>query len=157
MFADGKSNSDGNVVLKGASSEANSLWMSMENLRIRDDTEGHNRVCQLGNSNGYVQTPDPRANNADVLLDGQLRISENVEAIQDEVYNMGAVPLIEEKTKRQVRLTEKGKEHKMALLEKRRSKLVSRVIRKSSEIDDLMYSCQNGIAVKEKLQQLNDV
>ena len=40
MSADGKSNSDGNIVLKGASSEANSLRMSMENLRIWDDTEG---------------------------------------------------------------------------------------------------------------------
>ena len=70
---------------------------------------------------------------------------------------MRAVSLIEEKTKRQVKLTEKGKEYKMALLEKRRSKLVSRVIRKSSEIDDLMYSFQNGIAVKEVLQQLNDM
>ena len=150
MSADGKSNSDGNVVLKGASSEGNSL-------RIRDDTEGHNRGYQLGNCNGHIQTPDPRVNNADVLLDGQLRISENVEAIQDEVYNMGAVPLIEEKTKRQVKLTEKGKEYKMVLLENRRSQLVSRVIRKSSEVDDLMYSFQNGIAVKEELQQLNDV
>ena len=109
MSADGKSNSDEIVVLKGASSEANSLRTSMENLSIRDDTEGHNRGYQLGNSNEHVQTPDPRANNAHGLLDGQLRISENVEAIQDEVYNMGAVPLIEEKTERQVKLTEKGK------------------------------------------------
>ena len=31
------------------------------------------------------------------------------------------------------------------------------MIRKSSEIDDLMYSFQNGIAVKEELQQLNDM
>ena len=38
MSADGKSNSDGNIVLKGASSETHSLQMSMENLRIRDDT-----------------------------------------------------------------------------------------------------------------------
>ena len=45
----------------------------------------------------------------------------------------------------------------MALPEKRRSKLVSRVTRKSTEIDDLMYSFQNGIAVKEELQQLNDM
>ena len=43
----------------------------------------------------------------------------------------------------------------MALLEKKRSKLVSRVIRKSREIEDLMYSFQNGIAVKEESQQLN--
>ena len=59
--------------------------------------------------------------------------------------------MTEGKTKRQVKLTEKGKEYKMALLEKRRSKFVSRVIRKSSEIDNVMYSFQNGIAVKEKL------
>ena len=70
---------------------------------------------------------------------------------------MGAVPLLEGKTKRQVKPTEKGKEGKMALLEKKRSKLISRVIRKSSEIDDFMYSSQNGIAVKEELQQLNDM
>ena len=90
-------------------------------------------------------------------MDGQLRISENVGAIQDEIYNMGAVPLIERKTKRQVKLTERGKEYKMALLEKRRSKLISKVIRKPREIDDLMYSFQNGITVKEELQQLNDI
>ena len=47
---------------------------------------------------------------------------------------MGAVPLIEGKTKRQVKMTEKWKEYKMDLLEKRRSKLVSKVIRKSSEM-----------------------
>ena len=157
MSADGKSHSDGNVVLKRASSEAHSLWMSMENLRIRADTEGHNRGYQLENPNGHVQTPDPRANNTDVLLNGQLRISQNVEVIQDEVYNMGAVPLIERKTKRQVKLTEKGKKYKMVLLERRRSNLVPRVVRKLSEIDDLMYSFQNGITVKEELQQLNDV
>ena len=100
MSADGKSNSDGNIVLKGASSEAHSLRMSMENLGIRNDTEGHNRWYQLGSSNGYVHTPDLRVNNPDVLWDGQLRICENVGAIQDVVYNMGAVPLIEEKKKR---------------------------------------------------------
>ena len=60
-------NSDGNVVIKGASSEAHSLRMSMENLSIRDGTNGHNRGYQLGSSNGHVQTPDPRANNAYVL------------------------------------------------------------------------------------------
>ena len=57
----------------------------MENLRIRDNKEEHNRGYQLGSSDGHVQTPDPRANNPDVLWDGQLRISENVGAIQDEV------------------------------------------------------------------------
>ena len=31
------------------------------------------------------------------------------------------------------------------------------MIRKSSEIDDLICSFQNGIAVEEELQQLNDM
>ena len=95
-------------------------------------------------------------NNTDVLLLGQLMISENIGAIQDEVYNIGAVSLIEGKTKKQVRLTAKVKEYKMALLEKRRSKLVSRAIRKLSEIDDPMYSFQNG-TIKEELRQLNNM
>ena len=50
----------------------------MEYLRIRDDTEGHNRGYQLGSFNGHVQTPDLRANNTNVFLDGYPRISENV-------------------------------------------------------------------------------
>ena len=33
----------------------------------------------------------------------------------------------------------------------------SKVIRKSSVVDDLMYSFQTGITVKEELQQLNDM
>ena len=94
MSVDGKSNSDGNTVLKGASSEAHGLRMSMENLKIRDETEGQKRGYQLGRSNGYAQTPDPRANNPGILWDGQLKISENVGVIQYEVYNMGAVLLI---------------------------------------------------------------
>ena len=54
MSADGQSNSDWNIVLKGASSEAHSLPMSMENLRIRNDTDIHNRGYQLGSSNGHL-------------------------------------------------------------------------------------------------------
>ena len=86
-------------------------------------------------------------------MDGQLRISENVGAIQVELDNIG---LEEGKTERH-KLTEKGKDYKMTLLEKRRSKLLSRLIIKSSEIDNLMYSFQNGIIVKEELEQLNDM
>ena len=58
----------------------------------------------------------------------------------------------------QVMLTEKGKEYKMALLEKKRFKLISRVIRKSIKIENnLMCSFQNGITVKKELQRLNDM
>ena len=43
----------------------------------------------------------------------------------------------------------------MSTLENKRAKLVSRLLRKSSKIDDLMYSYQNSITVKEELAQLN--
>ena len=45
----------------------------------------------------------------------------------------------------------------MPTLENKRAKLVSRHLTKSSEIDDLMYSYQNSITVKEELAQLNDM
>ena len=35
--------------------------------------------------------------------------------------------------------------------------MASRVIRKSSVVDDLAYSFQKGITVEEELQQLNNV
>ena len=35
--------------------------------------------------------------------------------------------------------------------------MVSKVIRWPSEIDNLMYSFQNGITITEELQQLNDM
>ena len=45
----------------------------------------------------------------------------------------------------------------MSTLENKCAKLVSRLLRKSCEIDDLMYSYQNSITVKEEQAQLNDM
>ena len=59
--------------------------------------------------------------------------------------------------KRNRKMTGKGRQYRLAVLEKRQVKLVARTIRKSSEIDDLMYSHQNSITVKEELAQLNDM
>ena len=42
--------------------------------------------------------------------------------------------------KRQPKMTEKGREYCLSTPENKRAKLVSRLLRKSSEIDDLMYS-----------------
>ena len=41
--------------------------------------------------------------------------------------------------KRQPRMTEKGREYCLSTLENKHAKLVSRLLRKSSKIDDLMY------------------
>ena len=59
--------------------------------------------------------------------------------------------------KRQSKMTEKGREYRLSTLENKRARLISRLLRKSSEIDDLMYSYQNSITVKEELAQLNDM
>ena len=59
--------------------------------------------------------------------------------------------------RRQYKIAEKGKQYRLNVLETKISRLVSRVIRKSSKIDVLMYSYQNTRGVKEKLSQPNDV
>ena len=52
-------------------------------------------------------------------------------------------------------MTEKGREYRLSTLENKRARLVSRLLRKSSKTDDLMYSYQNSITVTEELAQLN--
>lgn len=95
ISVDGKWNSGGNTLLKWASSKTDCLQMNMQNLRIRDDTQGHNREYQLEASNEHLNPPDSKASNADIWLDSQLRISSNVRAIQGDANNMEAVSLTE--------------------------------------------------------------
>ena len=52
-------------------------------------------------------------------------------------------------------MTEKVREYRLSTQEIKCAKLVSRLLRKSSQIDDWMYSYQNSITIKEKLAQLN--
>ena len=54
-------------------------------------------------------------------------------------------------------MTKKGREYRLSVLENKRAKLVSRLLRKSGEIDDFMYSYQNRITVKEEIAQSNDM
>ena len=51
--------------------------------------------------------------------------------------------------KRQRKMTDKGREYRKEILDKKRTNLVTRIIRKSSEIDALLYSYQNDVTVKE--------
>ena len=53
--------------------------------------------------------------------------------------------------------TEKGRESRVSILDKQKSNLISRIIKKLSEINDLLYSYQNATTVKEELAQLNDI
>ena len=54
--------------------------------------------------------------------------------------------------RRQRQLTEKGKEYKISLLESRKQRLYNQLMRKFCTIDDLLYSKDNFITVKEELQ-----
>lgn len=54
-------------------------------------------------------------------------------------------------------MTDNGREYRKTVLYNKMTSLVSRITRKSSEIEDLLYSHQNEITVKEKLSQLSDI
>ena len=54
-------------------------------------------------------------------------------------------------------MTDKGREYRKEILDKKRTNLVSRIIRKSSEIDVLLYSHQNDVNVKDQLAQLSEI
>ena len=54
-------------------------------------------------------------------------------------------------------LTENGREYRISILDKKKSSSVSRIVRKSSKINDLLYSYQNSTTVKEELAQLNNI
>ena len=54
-------------------------------------------------------------------------------------------------------MTDNGREYRKTVLYNKMTSLVSRITRKSNEIEDLLYSHQNEITVKEKLSQLSDI
>ena len=54
-------------------------------------------------------------------------------------------------------LTEKGGKYQEELLLEKRNKAMARLQRKAREIDDLLYSATNHVAVKEKLGQYSDI
>ena len=54
-------------------------------------------------------------------------------------------------------MTDNGREYRKTVLYNKMTSLVSRITRKSNEIEDLLYSHQNEITVKEKLSQLSAI
>ena len=53
--------------------------------------------------------------------------------------------VVDNKQKCHRRMTDKGRAYRKTVLNKKRTSLVSRITRKSSEIEDLLYSHQNEI------------
>ena len=54
-------------------------------------------------------------------------------------------------------MTDKGREYRKPILNNKRISLVSRITRKSNELEDLLYSHRNEVTVNEKLSQLSDI
>ena len=54
-------------------------------------------------------------------------------------------------------LTLKEREYRISIREKKKSSLVFRIIRKSSETNDFLYSHQNPTTVQGELAQLNNI
>ena len=144
-----------NAVVGGTQSEDHILQISMENLRLRDDHGNHNRDQMDDNNVSQNLKPGLKSNNGDVLPQNKLRqvlepkvlVHHNRVAELDQLLG----------GKRNRKMTEKGRQYRLTVMEKRRAKLVARTIRKSSQNDDLMYSHQNSITVKEELTQLSDM
>ena len=145
---------DGNVV-KETPSEDHSLRVSMENLRLGD--VGHHATGSQSRSFedwhpqmtdpleiGNVETAPEKLKQAHVVIN----VEQEPQGYQQDQQIQG---------KRQPKMTEKGREYRLSTMENKCAKLVSRLLRKSSEIDDLMYLYQNSISVKEELAQLIDM
>ena len=126
------------------SSEDHSPRISMDNLRLRDDFQREEHI--IGKLSSREQSSQ--------LVDGQLYQEKDV---LKELEICAAYP--EEASsmdKLQRKMTDKGKGYRKKILDKKRTNLVSRIIRKSSEIDVLLYSHQNNVTVKKESTQLSD-
>ena len=145
---------DGTVV-KETTSEDHSLRVSMENLRLRDDGH-HTRGSQSRRfEDGHSQIIDPlEIGNVGTVPE---RLKQAHAVISAEQESQGYQGDQQIQGKRQPKLTKKGREYCLSTLENKHVKLVFRLLGKSSEIDDLIYSYQNSITVKEELAQLNDL
>ena len=137
---------DGTVV-KETTSEDHSLRISMESLRLRDDGH-HTRGSQSTRfEDGHFQMIDPpEIGNVGTV---QEKLKEAHAVISAEQESQGYQGDQQIQGKRQPKMTEKGREYSLSTLKIKRVKLVSRLLRKSSEIDDFMYSYQSSITVKE--------
>ena len=56
---------------------------------------------------------------------------------------------VKQVNRRRRTLTENRREYRISILDKKKSSSVSRIVRKSSKINDLLYSYQNATTVKD--------
>ena len=88
-------------------------------------------------------------------MNDKVEVKENPDVVGDNL-----VPETESEEnsgRRQRELTEKGKEYKMCLMESRKQRLYNQFMRKCYAIDDLLYSKNNFVTVKEELQLFDNL
>ena len=100
-------------------SDGQSLRIGMQNLKLKGHQEEEYVSRNIGGWNGM----------------------HSAEAPPDETKK------VEQVNRRRRTLTEKGREYRISILDKKKSSLVSSIIKKSSEINDLFYSYQNATTV----------
>ena len=144
-----------NIVVDGTQSEDHSLRVSMENLRLIDDHGNHNKDQMDYIDVSQILKPKVISNTGYILAHNKLRQVLELKVSLHHSRDAEVDQLLD--GERNLKMTEKGRQYQLAVLEKRQAKLVARTIRKSSEINDLMYSLQNSITVKEELAQLNNI
>ena len=76
--------------------------------------------------------------------------AENLMITADNMHTM-------EREKRSQRLNEKGLQYRKDQLKSRREKLSSKLLRKSGMINDMLYSSMNASAVREEMNQVDDM
>ena len=142
-------------VVKETSSEDHSLKVSLENLRLRDDSH-HTRGSQSGSFEhrhsrmidppeiGNVGTVPEKLKQPHVVIN----VEQESQGYQEDQKTQG---------KRQPKMKENGRKSRLSTLENKSTKQVSRLLRKSREINYLTYSYQNSIFFEKQLTQLNDV
>ena len=145
-----------NAVVDGTQSEDHSLQISMENVRLRDDHDNRNRYQMDDVDISQNLKPEVRSNNGDVLPQNKLR-----QVLEPKVlvhHNRGAEAYHLLDGKKYCKMTEKGRQYRLAVLEKRRAKLVARTIRKSSEISHVFsseqYHCERRDAAQNQVQNI---
>ena len=95
-----------------------------------------------------------RMHGVDHVVDGRLTAGRyihdagNVHAAADQETTEG---------KKERKLTEKSLQYQISLLEERCQKLNAKLIRKSTEIEDLLFSMRNKVAVEDCMNQFDDV
>ena len=116
-----------------------SLRINMTDLSLRDDFQRGDHVSR--------HHPDPMRGQTNELTDDHFQ-DKNSKAHHINDIDTG---------KQKRTLTEKGKQYRVSILDKKKKALVSRINRKMSDVDVLLYTHKTDVTMKEELQQLNDV